>query len=263
MKTPRKISAKLKLNVTLNHTKQDQVSIEFTNLIHASISRPLHFIERSLAVSSLISEHRVKLNAAKEYMSFFGYTQLVYNEQLMITLARMYDIKKRKYKTNCIEATLMFMQENIAELPPIKNREKTFRCMLEHDFTQDEIDGVKNLDDQAITRLVMKHYSRWLKKDATLAQALKRLKNARNKQLAHSEDDTVLKFETPTFDDVKLLIHYAKNFFIVISMIYYDITMSLEGEYNGTKAAEAIKIPTSKVINDLLNLRESGKSKLL
>jgi hypothetical protein len=154
----------------------------------------------------------------------------------------------------------MFMRENIAYLPPIKDRKKAFKCMLEHGFVQDEIDSVKNLDDQAVTKLFIEHYDNWLKKDAILAQALEHLKNARDKQLAHSEDDTAHKFDTPTFDDVKLLIYYAKNFFIVISMIYYDTTMSLEGEYTGTKTSESIKIPTIKVINDLLNLSESRRS---
>lgn len=238
-------------------TPEVLLKTELNVLLHKSLSDPLHVVERSLKLYNLISDNREKLNAAPEYMTFFGYSQVAYIEQVLMTLAKIFDFIDPDHDTQCIQAVRIFIKNKSADLI-INNKQLAFRFLLQHGFSKDQIDGVQGKNDQAITEMIRKHYSRLEYQDSDVSKAVQRLRDARNFILAHN-DGSIHELETPTFDDINLLTGFAKNFFSVMQMVYMDTIVSEDGVYVGTKESEKIQIPAMNVINDLLTLHESKK----
>ncbi len=191
-----------------------------------------------------------------KYNPFFIAAQDAFKDQFLIAMARLFDKPSSRHETRCIRGLLNLLENNKSSLPAIQEPYNLAETMTHAGFDQTLIDQVlSGGSDIEITEGIVKHFE-LLMESPTQARLLKRLKELRDKRLAHNElvsaqggsmKETI---DQITYQELFTLLSIAKNLLGVVGWAYMNTLFVIDGEYHLTDDAKRASQKLAQMADD-------------
>lgn len=198
---------------------------DIQNIILKGLLKDISIANRCLKLNYKIGQRlKVISSQTKRDMSKILY-DLTYTE-MILSLARLYDIPKKKYSVRCL-GSLYKKIEQTNYCASINNKKELFSNLLYFGIDEQFIALLKESDNQSFNRRVIAYY-RSVEGD-TLSYQIKKLKEIRDKLLAHNEDIEVE--NAISYDLINSLLEHSKNVVSFFSLAYCGIHIKANDKY--------------------------------
>lgn len=196
-------------------------------IITKGLLKDLHIAERSLYLNRKISELRDKIpKGTKSDISTMLY-DLTYTE-LVLSLSRLYDSLNERYPTRCIRQLYETLRNSSFE--PETKEEKAYALReLKRLVAFPELNFLLLERHGREFNETLVNYLETLEFNDPIAPAIEKLKEVRDKFLAHNEDveiDTLIPYTS-----LELLISHAKDVTAFFSLYCSGVHLTANGEF--------------------------------
>ncbi len=195
-----------------------------THLIKSGLLKDLHIAERSFLLNKKISESQKDFSTGTKADISKILFDLTYTE-MVLSLCRLYDTPNKRYPTRCLKQLYEAIksdnyQTDLKESKTIILQE----CKLI--FYPDLIELLESSSTHDFNKRTVTFLDD-IKDNEPVSSSMKKLKEIRDKLLAHNEDiplDTYIPYES-----VSVLINYAKHVLSFFSIAYSGIRLTVNG----------------------------------
>lgn len=221
---------------------------ELNNLLIAGLVNDIFKMERAYFC---IKEITAKGSDIDKHSSFTELFQSIQNSLLteaIMAVARVYDEPSRKYPTLCIKNILDYIENNTNNLIPIIEKPNLKRHLYTIKAPDYLINYLNTNDDTLYTKMLVEYFKIICFSGDNEGRILK-LKNIRDKRLAHNENNFLI--DTPTLSDLKELIVNAQKIVGTIGWSYLSPAKlyMFEGKYLLSDDARRISLSLKKLLN--------------
>lgn len=150
------------------------------------------------------------------------------------------------YPTRCIRRALDLLTVRNNDLPDIIQAHNTKLALHFLPNNSPVLEAVGQGKDAFVESFVPAFRS--ILDSSQILDAVERLKNLRNKSIAHNEAATPV---GPTWESLKSLIANAQNFVGVLGWAFYNIVYTHEGKYFLTNDAKSPSIAMGRLVREL------------
>jgi len=222
---------------------------ELDEMVKAGAVTDIFKAERAYAVLKTIGENAEAINASERNVGeVFGVLQGHAQTEALIAVARLYDRPSKRYPTRCLQALLGELEAKAADLPPITQKYNLAQELTRQGMSADEVALVNSAPDVDVTRAMMAFLRGRL--DAPDAmEAVERVKNVRDKRIAHNEAAHAV--EGPTWKAVLRLLTLAKEIVGLVGWAYLSTVYLHEGRYFLSDNAERPGLAMRRVLEGL------------
>lgn len=209
---------------------------QLQDLVTHGLIADIFKMERSYMLLKNIGTNAHVINApgAGNFGELFGSIQVALQTDVILAVTRLYDPPDKKYPTRCIRRLLDLMEENKNELPKIREIYNLKNELHLIGMNKNAISLV-DTDESAFALELVRHFRSILEDPLTIDIA-KKLKNIRDKSIAHNEQCTQI--QGPTWQGLERLIQHAKELVGVLGWAYLDTAYMHDGNYILTSDAE-------------------------
>ncbi|RYZ90160.1 MAG: hypothetical protein EOP06_08275 [Proteobacteria bacterium] len=215
------------------------------------IVKELFIADEAKALCAEIGNHAEKVNS-QGLGELFGSLQAAYSERQTLSIAKLFDPPSNKYPTRSIPAVIDFMERNVSALPVTQTHVLHKRLVF---AGHDEL-KVKSLSNEQLAREVCADLQSTLPKGKQgntdpLSVALLKVKESRDKAIAHNEAVHPSARQWTTWGEEELLVDYAKDFVALVSFGFLGLYLGdgANWYYNSASASR-----TSKMLSRVLQL---------
>lgn len=194
--------------------------------------------ERAYLQARTIGENFEAINAS-DHNIVLGMCQVAFSDAQTLAVTRMFDKPDKKFPTRSVCVILDILGKHAEELP-ILQPDALFDALR---VPQCQRPTLEELNTSELTRAVVKHFQ-----DDMPTDALKRLKESRDKLLAHNEAIDAAARNLPTWGDANEAVAFAKKFAMAVGEAYLGIS-GLEYSVNGAAGWER---PMQRLLEQLL-----------
>lgn len=213
------------------------------------IAKEIFFADEAKALCVEIGNYAQEVNT-QGFGQLFGSLQVAYSDRQTLCVTKIFDPEDRRFPTRSIPTILNLIERNASSwsLPQKRKLQETL-IVAGHDKQT-----ILNLDNTQFSLAIVSHFKGTLPQgDSTaksrLSIALRNLREARNKVIAHNEAIPQSARTLATWAETELLVNYAKNFLTTISFGFLSLYMGNDSRtYRSTKDAHR----TSYELNQLL-----------
>lgn len=200
---------------------------ELRDILKESVVTDVFKAERAYALLSTIGQHADAINTAQ--LNFAGLFRVIQGHattEAMLAIARLYDHKSNDHETRSVRTLLSKLNKQRDELPPI-NRYNLENELKRQGVPPTLLSSLESESDSVITRQMTGFFLGRLNQPEA-KRCLKQLKNVRDKQIAHNEEQYV---DGPTWQSLQLLLSIAKNAVGAIGCAYLSTIYTINGDY--------------------------------
>jgi hypothetical protein len=213
------------------------------------IAKEIFFADEAKALCVEVGNHAEKVNA-QGYGQLFGSLQVSYSGRQTLCVTKMFDPEDRRFPTRSIPATLNLIERH-ASLWSLPQKQKLQETLV---IAGHDKQSVFALDNTQLSLAIAAHFKGTLPQGDNasadqLSLALRNLREARNKVIAHNEAIAKSARTLATWGEAELLVTYAKNFVTTISSGFLSLYM---GNDSNTYHATADAHRTAAALNRLL-----------
>jgi hypothetical protein len=228
---------------------------KLSDIILQGLVIDLYKAERAIFINKEIGKHAHLINQSKPFIRrlFIIMQNLTFNEAIL-SLSRIYDKPDKKYPNRCVLKIFKFLEDVGDNAPIVNNKDKTleqlkiFRFNAEtqkHLLENDYIQFAQCLYLDFETEYIQEKFQGKLKK----------LKQIRDKMLAHNEDEKAIqKFQWEEFDE---LISLIKKIIGIVGWAYLNTDYMFQGTYRLSETAEREKFLVTNTLEELGILNEA------
>ena len=193
-------------------------------------------MERSYALLRKISEYSQQINISNlvNFGYLFGAIQQSLQTDAILSVARLYDNPNKRYPTRCIKGLLQFLEDNINELPSIQEKYNLGLQLEQIGAPKELIESLDKSDSEFISSL--SYYYNKLIDSPEISETINKLKNLRDKSIAHNE--MAESVAGPTWEGLENLIQKAKDLTGILGWAFLNIVYVSEGKYFLSSDAE-------------------------
>jgi len=184
--------------------------------------------ERAYGLLREIGTNAGAINASRGFGELFGVFQALAQSEVLLALARLYDRPNPRYPVRCLQGLLKELEAHAEELPEIVEKPNLFKELRTMGMPGETVAELDGRPDPEITRAIVKLQLERLE-EPTIVQAVDRVKNIRDKVVAHNED--VQGVQGPTWSAVVMLLKVAKDFVGLIGWAYLSTVYTHDGTY--------------------------------
>jgi len=229
----------------------DTQSVEATleEYLLQGVAKEIFFADEAKALCVEIGNHAQEVNA-QGYGQLFGSLQVSYSDRQTLCVTKMFDPEDRRFPTRTIRAILNLIERHASLWSlPQKNKLQETLIIAGHDKQ-----SILALDNAQLSLAIASHFNGTLPQGASagvgqLSLALRNLREARNKVIAHNEAIAQSARTLATWGEAEALVTYAKNFVTIISFGFLNLYM---GNDSSTYHTTADARRTSVALNRLL-----------
>lgn len=230
---------------------------QLKDLVSQGLIADIFKMERSYILLKTISTNAQTINTpgAGNFGELFGSIQVALQTDVILAVTRLYDPHSKVYPTRCIRRLLDLIEENTNELPKIReiyNLKNELRLI---GMDKNAISLV-DTDESAFAIGLVRHFRSILEQPMTI-DTVKKLKNIRDKSIAHNEQCTQI--QGPTWRGLERLIQYAKELADVLGWAYLDTVYMQDGNYILTSDAERPSRALGRLLRQIIP--NEGQSK--
>jgi AbiU2 len=201
------------------------------------IEKDIDDAEEIFAIIDMTNEDKniATINKGK-FSNFFVVNEIYLTRQLILSISKIYDKENPRHQIHSIPAALRIMTESSNELE-IFGRDA---LVQEIEALGCEASNLNSFSDEDLINHIIIHFEKQ-KSESSIESALKALRTARDKYLAHNEaikrDAVLPKF---TYDQLRELIEAAKQFISVMCAVYGGNDYSISSS-DRARAARCLK----------------------
>lgn len=220
------------------------------DLIKQGLVADIFRMERSYALLKVIGTNAEAINApsAGNFGELFGALQSALQTDTVLAVARLYDPPSKRYPTRCIKGLLDFLEENRSNLPNIGEFYNLEKELNRIGINPNEIQLA--LADETCFVLVIVNHFRMILKDEQTIDTIEKLKNIRDKIIAHNEQ--VSHLHGPTWYGLEKLIQHAKDLAGLLGWAYFSTVYVHDGEYLLTLDAGRASIAMNRLLKQVI-----------
>lgn len=194
---------------------------------HGLLSDIFRF-DRAVALLRTIGDQSATINhGSRGYAQLFHALGVALNTEAVLAASRLYDVPTKKYPIRCLRAALDYVSRHkdtfsiIAEPHQLKQCLRAIEVPVEVTCIVDTQPGMFAgiFTDYMLQRL----------DGAAVSEATERLKNLRDKGLAHNEDVELI--SGPTWGAIFQLITLAKHTVATLGWAYLSMMWAVDGRY--------------------------------
>ena len=178
--------------------------------LEKGIAFEITFVDRAYALAEEISQHAQQINK-ENFGELFGFLQQLLSDHQTLAVTKLFDPAGNKYATRSIPGTRVLLEKHAAlwGMPG--------RCGLTEALVQGGKDAssLERLNNAELTHAVVNHFRDKL-------PAAGKLRQMRNKVIAHNEATQLQAQHMPTWGEALRLTNYAKDFLTTIWHGYLD-----------------------------------------
>ena len=192
-------------------------------------------LERATSIFEAIGRRASDINdGVGHFGNLFGALQAALTTEAAMSVARIFDRPSKRYPTRSIRGVLDYLLEHIADLPTIREPYQ-LKLALQSMLAPQQL---QLCADQTPCRFAGEFaaYIESLLDEPTRRESLARLRDLRDKELAHSEH--VEKIDGPTWAAIADLTEIAKQVVGVLGWAYLSTAYMANGRYVLTKDAQ-------------------------
>lgn len=202
---------------------------ELDELVKAGAVTDIFKAERAYAVLKSIGENADAINVSeRNFGELFGVLQGHAQTEALIAVARLYDRPSKHYPTRCLRALLDELDAKAEALPPIIEKPNLAKELARQGMTADKVALVNSAPDADVTRAMMT-FLRGRLDDPEVVEAIERVKDVRDKRIAHNEAAHAI--EGPTWKAVLRLLALAQEVVGLVGWAYLSTVYIHEGRY--------------------------------
>ena len=225
-------------------TKTAEATLE-DYLIHG-IASDIFFADEAKSLCVEVGNHAEKVNA-EGFGQLFGSIQAAYSDRQTLAVAKMFDPKDRNYPTRSIPAVLSLLEEyallwSLPEKTALQNR------LASAGLGEPTISAMNN---EQLSLAVAAHFRSTLPRTNgtdSLSLALGKIRQARNKSIAHNEAIAQSARTLPTWGEAESLVNYAKDVVTTMMFGFLSATMGHRGSYYATADADRTSIALTRLL---------------
>jgi hypothetical protein len=160
---------------------------ELHAIVEKGILIDLMKAERALSVFNSIAKLSREINKqSKEFTTTYAYLQgLAYNEFILST-SRAFDQKSKRNKTRCIESAIEILKKQKDTLPEVQQKYQLEIHLREYSVPEYFIEQINIQDTSLFPEKIAIYFENEL---VQIREVLKTLRQKRDKDLAHNEDN--------------------------------------------------------------------------
>jgi hypothetical protein len=190
------------------------------------IGAQINLADQAYALAEEIGKHAKQIHGAN-FGELFGSLQVMLSDRQTLEATKLFD-PARKYPTRSIPGTLDILERH-APLWRVPQRWKINEALVQGGADASDLN---QLSKEELTHAIVNYYR------TTLPDAY-RLRQSRDKVIAHNEAIERVTEEAPTWGDALTLTNYAKDFIITIGYGYLDTLFGTHSsDYIPTSAAQ-------------------------
>jgi hypothetical protein len=174
------------------------------DILFNGLLKDILMAEQAYLLAKTIGDHSEAVNAS-DHKDLFGVWQLMCSNEQTMAAARMFD-KPSGYPTRSIPVALQLLEEH------------EVHWQIRGPKVLSDVLNVQ-MDPQHLTKALVQHF-----RDTMPQDTLKRLKESRDKVLAHNEAIDAAQRNYLTWGDANAAVEYAKAFFITVGQGYCGIS---------------------------------------
>jgi hypothetical protein len=228
---------------------------ELKDIIKNGMVSDIFRMERAYHLHKAIGKNADILNdhSNGNFGEFFGAVQGAMEFEAVLAVARVYDKPSKRHPTRCMRRALDLMELSADELPEIVEAYNT-QIHLEKFGASPDIIKAVSLGRAEFIQLYVPYIREILDSDTILSK-VERLKDLRDKRIAHNESAAIV---GPTWDALNELILQAQRFVGVVGWAFFSTVYINNDSYLlSTDAARP-----SRALNRLAKLLCSGHGQL-
>jgi len=189
----------------------------------------------------------IEAYSAGSYVNLFRIVQRSLLTDAILAVSRLYEKPSSHYPTLCIQSLLNFISENSSDLTPLTQQPNLIKHLYRINVPEYIINLVDSDPEQYGKK--MADYFRFICFSFENDQIIEKLKNIRDKRIAHNENTTFI--STPTLLELRKLIDDAKNLAGIIGWDYLNIGYVYEDKYFLSDDAQMPSIALRKLFKEL------------
>lgn len=219
------------------------------NYLHEGIAVEIFWADQAYTLAEEIGKHAEQINAAN-LGELLGSLQLILSDRHTLSIAKIFDPKKKKYSTRSIPVTLTLLEKN-AELWRVPQRRTLHQALIEAGSDGSHVEQLSNAE---LTHAIVAHFRNTLPDPKRigsnrLSLSLDALRQSRNKVIAHNEDIEMSALQQPTWGEATSLLNYAKEFVATIEFGYLNLFFGQgSDDYIPTHDARRISIALRRLL---------------
>lgn len=208
------------------------------DIIRQGVATDLFHADEALSLEMFIGQQANEINKAT-FGAFFGSLQIILTRNLILHVARMYEMPKLPTKRNTepypirsIRSAIETIKEHGDDLV-IEQRSGLIAALARRGAPPDEI---RKLSDRELTAYLVsffeQRYSDAHPNGVTNSQTLEALKTLRDKVVAHPEAIRLEDIPKPLYQEIENLVELARAFVSVVGFGYLSIAYEADdGHY--------------------------------
>ena len=208
----------------------ETVEARLKDYLLQGVAKEIFFADEAKSIAVAIGNHAEQLNK-HGFGGLFYSLQLAYSDRQTLCVAKMFEAESHRYPTRTIPAILKLIEDHASlwSLPQ--------RHMLEGKLVSagHERQQIQAADNASLSKLLASELRRTMPKVERadlpgLSASLTKLREARDKVIAHNEavNDSARRYAT--WGEVEELVAYAKNFVTLISFGFLNLHMGTDSE---------------------------------
>lgn len=197
-------------------------------LVHGLVPE-LYQAEEAYALAAEIGRHSAQVNAMG-YGQLFAVLQHALSDRQTLSVVKLFE-KNSRFPVRSIPAVLRLLDEGAAIW---KVREPTALAAVLGTASDTVSDG--QVADAACTARVTRHFRVQLD-SPRLTAPLRRIRDSRDKVIAHNEAVDPLLRERPTWGDAAVLVEFGKHVAATVAWAYLGLDVTVGGELQLTPDA--------------------------
>lgn len=197
------------------------------NVILNGLLADIKIAERSFRLSKKINElYNENLQPLKKsiatIMSDLSYTEMV------LSLARIYDIPNRGYRTRCLKELYLIIKKSKYQIALNDNKSESILNLSYFGFEPSTVELLRNSSDYDFNKRTTLHFE-CIEYNEPLYSDIKKMKKIRDKLLAHNEDAQVDSFIN--YNKFEKLLEHAKNVASFYAITYCGFRLKSGNNY--------------------------------
>jgi hypothetical protein len=205
-------------------------------------------LERAESILGVIDPRASEINlGAGHFGNLFGALQTALTTEAIMSIARIFDVPSKRYPTRCILGILEYLREHEADLPSIR---EPYQLKLTLQSMQAP-ELLEHCAEETPGQFAVKFsdYIETLLNDSSRQESLTKLRDLRDKGLAHNEH--VTKINGPTWIAIADFTAIAKQVVGVLGWAYFSTAYMINGEYILTNDAKSASRSLNRMLDHL------------